>query len=207
MQTNYKRILLNKLDEFQQMITDLYVHSPIEPNAFGDVPLFKTRQPEEFTYSLTEWEPVKLIAGSNTIHPAYIQIIGLPQQEYPIVEISKSTKELVASQRENLQLRIWHYLKATLFVPVAGCDDAIIELYNDAGELVESLPFTTCIMVNDDLKIKTVVNNPAGSWYASINFLSQQMWGARNGAIVMKYMTSAMCPVAITLPPEQILPD
>jgi hypothetical protein len=207
MQNNYRRIALHKLAEFQQMMADLYVHTPIETNTFSEVPVFKTRQPEEFYYSLTSWEPAQLLAGNNTIHPAYFQIFGLPQQDYPIVEISKETKQHVANQRANLQLRIWHHLRVTLFIPVAGCDDMVLELYNDADELVETLPFTTCIMLNDDLKIKTVVNNPAGSWYVAINFLSQQMWGARHGNTVIEHMNRPMCPVAVTLPPDQILPD
>ncbi len=207
MQTNYRRIALNNLEEFQQAITELYVHTPIEPNTFGAVDTFKARQPEEFYHSLSQWPPANVLLSNNTIQPAYIQITGLPQQEYPIVEISKSTKDFVASQREKMLLRIWYYLKATLYVPVAGCDDMVLELYNDDEELVESIPFTTCIMINDDLKIKTVVNNPNGSWFVTFNFLSQQMWGSRRGYNVINHMTTAMCPVGIQLPPEQILPD
>jgi hypothetical protein len=207
MSNYYRRFTLNRLEDFQAWMIENYVTSPVEPNVFGDVPLFKTAQPEEYRYNLFGWEPIQFITGSNNIHPAYFQITGLPQQEYPVTEMSKEVKQHVQAQRDAKQLVIWHFLKITMYVPILNGADHVLELYDaETGAFQDSVALTTPIIVSNDSHVKSVVTNPNGAWHASINFVTSHMY-AQSGETLITRTRTAMKPVAFSIPDSQYLPD
>lgn len=207
MSAYYKRVSLNRLGDFQTAISDLYVTDPIQTNVQGPVELFKTFQPEEYLYNLFGWPPVQILTGSNDVHPAYCQIIGLPQQEYPIVPVTKEVKDHVQAQRDARQLVIWHFLKLALYVPIANGEDHTIELYDpETNELQDSFALTTPVLVSTDSNMKSVINNPNGAWHVQFNFLTSHAY-AQTGPTLITRLSTAMRPVSLGFAASQQLPD
>jgi hypothetical protein len=207
MSNYYRRFTLNRLEDFQAWMIENYVTSPIETNVPGDVPLFKTRQPEQYRFDLFGWEPIQFITGSNNIHPAYFQITGLPQQEYPPVEMSKEVKQHVQNQRDTKQLVIWYMLKISMYIPIVNGADHVLELYDPVtGEFQDSVALTTPIIVSNDSHVKSVINNPEGAWHVDINFVTSHMYNQTGETIISRTRT-AMKPVAFSIPDDQYLPD
>lgn len=203
----YRRLTLNRLEDFQSWMIENYATTPIETNVPGDVPLFKTAQPEEYRYTLLAWEPVQILTGSNSITPNYFTIMGLPQQEYPTVEMSKAVKAHVQAQRDAHQIVVWHFLKLTMYVPIVNGADHVVELYDkDTGEFQDSFALTTPVVVSNDSHVKSVINNPAGAWHVQFNFLTSHMYG-QAGETLISSLHTAMKPVSISIPDSQYLPD
>lgn len=202
-----RRVHLNNLEQFQSAISDLYVTDPIVPNTDGPYPLFKTFQPEEYLYNLLGWPPVQILTGANDITPVYLQIIGLPQQEYPIVEMSKEVKQHVQTQRQAKQLVIWHFLKLAMYIPISNGADHTIELYDPVtNELQDSFALTSPVLVSTDSNIKSVVNNPNGAWHVQINFLTSHSY-AQTGETLITRLETAMVPISVGLAKTNLLPD
>ena len=204
----YKRLGLNRLEDFQTHMIENYVTTPIEPNITGDgPPLYKSFQPPEFLYTLLNWEAIQILTGSNAVTPGYFNIIGLPQQEYPKVEISKQIKTHVATQKEAGQLNTWWLLRLTMYVPIKNGADHTLELYDaESGQLVDSVALTTPIIVSNDLHVKSVINNPAGCWHVQFCFLTQGAY-FQTGETLITSLTTAMKPVSVSFPNSQYLPD
>lgn len=204
----YKRVGLNRLADFQTYMLENYVTNPIETTSVGDGPsLFKSFQPPEFLYTLLNWEPIQMLAGSNELVPAYFNIIGLPQQEYPIVEISKEIKAHVKVQKQAQQMNIFHFLRLTMYVPIKNGADHTLEFYNaESGQLVDSAVLTTPILVSNDLHVKSLINNPEGCWHVQFCFLASHAYGQTGETLITRLQT-AMRPGSLGLTATQILPD
>lgn len=208
MSIHYKRLGLNRLEDFQTYMLESYVTDPIETNTTGDGPaLFKSFQPPEFLYTLLNWEPIQIIAGSNNVTPAYFNIIGLPQQEYPIVEMSKEIKAHVKKQKEAGQLNIEWLLRVTMYVPIKNGADHTLELYDsESGQLVDSVALTTPIIVSNDLNVKSIINNTAGCWHVQMNFFASHVY-AQTGATLLSSLGTPIRPQTLSCPDSQYLPD
>lgn len=203
----YRRLTLNRLEDFQSWMIDNYVTTPIETNVPGDVPLFKTAQPEEYKYTLLAWEPIQILTGVNNISPMYFQIVGLPQQDYPITEMSKAVKNHVRAQREAKLMTVTHFLKLTMYVPIVNGADHILELYDkDTGEFQDSFSLRTPVIVSNDSHVKSVINNPDGAWHVQFNFVTTVMY-QQTGETLITRTALAVKPVQISIPNEQYLPD
>lgn len=203
-----KRLYLNNLEQFQSAVSDLYVTDPIVSNVDGPIPLFKSYQPEpEYKYTLLSWPVIQILTGSNNISPGYFQVFGLPQQTYPIVEQGKEVKDHHRQQRDLKQVVVAHYLRLILYVPILNGDDHTVELYDpDTEELLDSFALTTPVLVNSDLKMKSIVNNSQGSWHVQLHFITKHAYG-NTGSMLLQTVGTPLHPNSLSFPASQILPD
>jgi len=204
----YKRLQLNNLEQFQTTISDLYVTDPIVSNVTGPIPLFKSGQPEpEYKYSLLAWAPIQILTGSNSISPAYFRVFGLPQQTYPIVEQGHDIKVHHRQARDSKEVLTAHLLQLIMYIPILNGADHTIELYDpDSEELLDSFALTTPVLVDSNLKMKSVINNPNGCWHVQIQFVTKHAY-AMTGNMLLQTIGTPMAPGALSFPASQILPD